>query len=523
MLTLRILIADDQQDAAQDYARLALRRAHRSPQGPERVQTEVAIALTVEEALRRLGRAAATGVPFDVLVTDFFFDPKGNDTALDLISQLRPMGFTPANLEVILVSRRAEVTARAEQIAAAERDWRQDHPRGITTLFKDSEFADEEFLRALYMQLWERMDELVRPVVRVDDEPLDDAEPSRFASWFRTNNRELQQRVQTLLEKMAPQTLPILILGENGTGKEVLAKAIHRASGRKPPMMPVHIASFSAELVEGELFGHERGAFTGAVGSRTGKIREADGSTLFLDEIGEIPLEVQAKLLRVLQDKHVLPVGGSGKGVLVDFRLVSATNRDLKKMIETGQFREDLYYRINRGGEITLPPLSERREDIRLYAEFFWKHDTEVPARDDPWDEGAFLALLERDWAGNVRQLEGFIDRLKVYAPPGEVTRTTIETFGKSQPLYVPGLRDLKGFTARQYHVIYLPAAQQAIASARTIEEANRAIENSVYASHAIFFSDTPNDARKMISDGWGNHLKICPECKYRWKMRWGA
>src|SRR5687767_12373639 len=113
MLTLRVLIADDQQDAAQDYARLALRRAPKQPEGPARVQTEVAIALTVEEALRRLGRAAATGAPFDVLVTDFFFDPKGHDTALDLISQLRPMGFTPANLEVILVSRKAEVNARA--------------------------------------------------------------------------------------------------------------------------------------------------------------------------------------------------------------------------------------------------------------------------------------------------------------------------------------------------------------------------------------------------------------------------
>ena len=170
--------------------------------------------------------------------------------------------------------------------------------------------------------------------------------------------------------RVAPRDVPVLVTGESGTGKELVARAIHAASPRaEKPFVAVNCAAIPRELLESELFGHERGAFTGAVATRAGRFREAAGGTLFLDEIGDMSSDLQAKLLRVLQDRQVTPVGGSATQ-RVDVRIVTATHRDLDAAVRSGAFREDLFYRL-RVVPMHLPPLRERREDVRVLAEHF--------------------------------------------------------------------------------------------------------------------------------------------------------
>jgi len=197
----------------------------------------------------------------------------------------------------------------------------------------------------------------------------------------------------------------VLIEGETGTGKELVARAIHRHSERsKRPFAAVNCAAIPRELLESELFGHVKGAFTGAFQPRPGKFREADGGTLFLDEIGDMPLEMQAKMLRVLQDKVVMPVGGQSSHQ-VDIRVVAATHQDLAKKIDNGGFRQDLYFRLN-ALSIRLPALRERGSDILLLAEHFLRQSTSLPKS---LSAAAAKVLLEHSWPGNVRELENVI------------------------------------------------------------------------------------------------------------------
>ena len=206
----------------------------------------------------------------------------------------------------------------------------------------------------------------------------------------------------------------VLITGESGTGKDLVARAIHSGGKRaRGPYVPISCCAIPAQLVESELFGHVKGAFTGAIDTRTGKMQAADGGTLFLDEMGEMPLEAQAKLLRVLQDGCIYPVG-STKAIATDARVVCATNRDLRKAIAEGIFREDLFYRIN-VLPIEMPALRKRREDIpKLVAHFVAKHGPRANAKCEDFDTAAMARLTAYEWPGNVRELENTIERLLV-------------------------------------------------------------------------------------------------------------
>jgi len=240
---------------------------------------------------------------------------------------------------------------------------------------------------------------------------------------------KLVGRSQALLEtfktvgKVAGSNVPVLITGESGTGKEVVARAIHAASPRaEAPFVTVNAAAIPRELLESELFGHERGAFTGAVEQRPGRFREASGGTLFLDEIGDMPVELQAKLLRAVQQGEVTSVGGR-KPEQVDVRILSATHRELDRMVQEGTFREDLLYRL-RVVPIHLPPLRERVEDIRALAEHFVSRYGAELATGGRYLADATLELLERyDWPGNVRELENSIKRALVLASGDVLTR----------------------------------------------------------------------------------------------------
>ena len=228
------------------------------------------------------------------------------------------------------------------------------------------------------------------------------------------------QRVFALIERVAPSPVSVLIQGETGSGKELVARALHQQSGRKGAFLAENCAAVPANLLESELFGHKRGSFTGAVADRDGHFVAADGGTLFLDEIGDMPLEMQAKLLRVLESREVRPVGANAT-VKVDVRVLAASHRDLEALVREKGFREDLLYRLN-VVTIHVPPLRDRREDIaHLARAFLARANAEASpggssgastgARRAEWSAEA-LAVLERyDWPGNVRQLQNEVQR----------------------------------------------------------------------------------------------------------------
>ena len=228
-------------------------------------------------------------------------------------------------------------------------------------------------------------------------------------------------RVKELAAGVAPMRTTVLIHGETGTGKELVARAIHASSPRRyMPLVVIHCGALTETLLESELFGHERGAFTGAQARKKGKFEVADGGTIFLDEIGDISLKTQTDLLRVLQEKEIVRVGGT-QPIAVDFRCVAATNRDLAAMVREGTFRPDLYYRLN-VFTIHLPPLRERREDVPLLAgHFLEKHSAAMNKPAPRISAPAMDLLLSYAWPGNVRELENAIERALVIGRGAEV------------------------------------------------------------------------------------------------------
>jgi DNA-binding NtrC family response regulator len=220
---------------------------------------------------------------------------------------------------------------------------------------------------------------------------------------------------------VAPTRANVLIVGESGTGKEVVANSLHENSPRRDRrFLPINCAAIPAEILESEMFGHERGSFTGATGRKVGKFELADGGTLFLDEIGELPLDMQAKLLRVIEQREFMRVGGT-ETIRVDIRLVVATNQDLAVAVEEGRFRSDLYYRL-KVVTLQIPPLRERREDIPVLANHFLREFAAENARTGlRFSPEAMRALVGARWEGNVRELRNLVESLVVLTPNDEI------------------------------------------------------------------------------------------------------
>ena len=220
--------------------------------------------------------------------------------------------------------------------------------------------------------------------------------------------------IKEMIDKVAPTDARVLIIGSNGTGKELVARSLHQKSNRSAmPYVEVNCAAIPSELIESELFGHEKGAFTSAIKQHKGKFEQADGGTLFLDEIGDMSLAAQAKVLRVLQEKKLSRVG-SDKDIMVDVRVVAATNKNLKAEIEKGTFREDLYHRLS-VIVINVPTLDERKNDIPLLVDHFIGQisaETGMPVREI--DADALQLLVDKSWTGNIRELRNVVERLLI-------------------------------------------------------------------------------------------------------------
>ena len=225
--------------------------------------------------------------------------------------------------------------------------------------------------------------------------------------------------VRRLIAQVAPSLATVLVTGDSGTGKEVVARQLHLKSGRKGPFVAVNCGAIPEQLLESELFGHERGAFTGAVKARAGRFEQAKGGTFFLDEIGDMPSVMQVKLLRVLEERVIERVGGT-KSIPVDVRLIAATHRDLPKRIEEGKFREDLFYRLS-VFPIEISSLAERKTDIPLLVDEFVRRIQRRKSVAIQLSDGAMHALSNYDWPGNVRELANVVERLVVIKPGGVI------------------------------------------------------------------------------------------------------
>ena len=252
------------------------------------------------------------------------------------------------------------------------------------------------------------------------------------------------------IRKVATTDAPVLILGESGTGKEMVARAIHQRSNNKNgPFIAINCSAIPETLLESELFGHEKGAFTGAHVQRKGRIESASGGTLFLDEIGEIPLPLQVKLLRFLQEQTIERVGGRQE-IRINTRVVAATNADLKKSLAAGTFREDLFYRLA-VVQLTLPPLRDRDNDVRLLAQFFLaRFAAQVNKPNLAFDPDAIRALNRHDWPGNVRELENCIRRAVIMAEGKRVTAKDLELNSSGLGPNVVTLKDAREAVERQ-------------------------------------------------------------------------
>ena len=335
------------------------------------------------------GLAIVDEVDLDIVVTDMQMP------GMDGMQFLQEVKGRQADLPVIVITAFAEVdkAVRAMQAGA------------FSYLAKP--FSNDELI--ITLKKAGHHYSLIRENTRLRDEIKG---KSGFSGMVGKNPKMIQ--VYQLIEKVSPTHASVLITGESGTGKELVAKAIHMNSPRETqPFIAVNCAALSENLLESELFGHEKGAFTGAVVMRKGRFELADTGTIFLDEVGEIPLPLQSKLLRVLQEKTFERVG-SGKTIEVDVRIISATNKDLREEVAAGRFREDLFYRLN-VIPITLPALRERMDDMRLLAEFFVeKYRKELAKPKLQISPDAMKLLMRLPWEGNIRELENTIERAAI-------------------------------------------------------------------------------------------------------------
>ncbi len=368
------------------------------------VDDETKIRLALADALREDGHEVlATGSPrealllvsqrlFDVMIVDNLMPEL---TGLDLIREIAASTPPAERPQMIMMTAHATVESAIEAMKLGASDYLQ------------KPFEIDELLVIVNRAL---------DVQRLSTEHvyLRDERDQEFGNYgIVGNSRKIEEVIKTI-ELVAQSRSTVLVTGETGTGKELVARAIHhRSAQRDMPLIKVNCAAIPETLLESELFGHAKGAFTGAVSNKKGKFALADGGTIFLDEIGTMAPALQAKLLRVLQEREFEPLG-SERSQAVDVRVIAATNRDVRQLVSEGKFQEDLYYRLN-VIPIALPALRERRDDIPILIEhFIRKHAQRAGKRIEGIEPGALKAMQQYDWPGNVRELENALERAVV-------------------------------------------------------------------------------------------------------------
>jgi DNA-binding NtrC family response regulator len=363
---------------------------------------DVSVAGSGEEALSRLEE-----IPFDLVLTDLALGrgPSGMDV-LHRAKELRP--------ETVVVM----ITAHGSEKIAV------DAMKGGAEDYVPKPFDNDE-IRLVVQRA------LDRTRLERENRMLLDQVQRQYGFENLIGSGPAMQRVFETIQKVAETDLTVLVRGDSGTGKELVAQALHNRSSRKSrPFVAVNCAAISRELVESELFGHEKGAFTGADARRQGRFEVADGGTIFLDEIGDMPLETQAKVLRVLQEHSFERVGGS-RPIQVDVRVVAATHRNLEEQVQNGGFREDLYYRL-KVVDVTLPPLRERSEDVPALAQRFLEQVNERLGREKQRiSEEAMARLVQHPWPGNIREVRNVVEQASVLASGNVIEESDLHLDGR--------------------------------------------------------------------------------------------
>ncbi|HUC75884.1 MAG TPA: sigma-54 dependent transcriptional regulator [Vicinamibacterales bacterium] len=374
-----------------------------------------------ETASARHGQRLLAERTFDVLIVDNIMPEL---SGLDLIREFVAAVPEHERPQILMMTAHATVESAIEAMKLGALDYLQ-KPFEIDELLVVVRRAlDHQRLRTEYRYLVNERDE-------------------QFDHYGIIGRSRAMQEVIRRAELVAGTKSTVLITGETGTGKELVARAIHdRSAQRDMPLIKVNCAAIPETLLESELFGHVRGAFTGATTTKKGKFGLADGGTIFLDEIGTMNPTLQSKLLRVLQEREIEPLG-SERTEKIDVRVIAATNRDLRQMVADGKFQEDLFYRLN-VIPIEIPPLRERRDDIpALIEHFVRKHAQRIGRRVDKIDDGVLAGLQQYDWPGNVRELENTIERAVVLAAGPAITAQAVSVIGAvtQQTTGLPSLR----------------------------------------------------------------------------------
>lgn len=384
---------------------------------------EVATAASGKEALAILGRQR-----FDVVITDIKMP------GMDGIELQRRIHETDPDVAVLVITAYASVSTAVQALKDGAYD------------YMVKPFDPEELSLVV-----EKACEKIR--LAEENVALKQQIASAAPKLVTGSSREMQ-RVMELVESVAPTDATVLVRGESGTGKELIARLIHTQSPRVfGPLVAVNCGALPEGILESELFGHEKGSFTGAAGQRKGKLELADGGTLFLDEIGEIPAKVQVELLRALEDHIITRVGGTQE-IKVDFRVICATNRDLVKAVREGTFREDLFYRIN-VFEIEIPPLRDRPEDILPIAEhFLQKFSSAMGRRVTGLSPSARMMVLKYEWPGNVRELANAIERALVVCRGGEIEPEHLPILSRSASTDGGDSDDLSMHAVEKRHIL---------------------------------------------------------------------
>lgn len=412
-----LLIVDDDRSILEFLSLLLTRRGH-----------EVTAASSIAEF-----QAAIAARAFDLLITDYRI---GQDSGLDVLKQARAL---PAAPEVIVLTAYGTAASAVEAMRRGAYD------------YISKPFDNEELLLLVQRALEKRS---LSEEVRQYRETLAAHAP------YLVGTSPAMRAVWALVDKVASSRSTVLVSGESGTGKEVVARAIHARSRSTAPFVPVNCAALAEGVLESELFGHVKGAYTGATSDRTGILVSAEKGTVLLDEIGELPLGTQVKMLRVLQERKVKPVGSS-REVPFEARLVAATNKNLEDEVKAGRFREDLFFRLN-VITIELPPLRERREDIVPLANYFLARLCEDLGRPGLRFTPQTLALLEAySWSGNVRQLQNVVERAGTLADGDEL----------GPELLPPALRGESGTASSSFQ----PTLSEGFSLERHLDELERA------------------------------------------------
>jgi two-component system response regulator PilR (NtrC family) len=389
-VSARILVCDDEASLREMLQILLRREGYR-----------VDVVDGVHAARDQLGSAD----PYDAVITDLVM-PDG--TGMEVLDAVRSRS---ANTQTLMITAYATTGQAVEAMRKGAYDYVQ------------KPFRNHELLATLEKALEKR-------AIVAENETLRAQVKSRWSEGQLIGKSPAMDRLRDLVKRVANATTSVLITGESGTGKEMVARSLHFQSPRaEKPFVVLNCGAVPENLIESELFGHVKGAFTGATTAKEGLFRAADGGTLFLDEVGELPPPLQVKLLRVLQDRQVRPVGGNTE-VEVDVRVIAATNRNVESEVEAGTFREDLFYRLN-VIRIEVPPLRERTEDIPVLADYFLEKHAALQGRRLEFAPEATRWLAQQSYAGNVRELENIVERGVTLALGATVNR---EDLGDTHP-----------------------------------------------------------------------------------------